>query len=393
VCPDWMGPGGEDPPDDDAPAPEPYYGARPAGMRPAGMRPAGMRPAGMRSAGMRPAGMRPAGMRPAGMRPAGMRPAGMRPAGMRDEDDLGYCLDPDEWSADIADLFCACSAVIRSGARVLFGDSDLVVPCEALQGVPQYLPPPAASHPSGEAPVALGTGEAALQRATEMSGAGLTIHRMRPREHELTLRIVVRDQLVRALIEHPEVAWALKEDIARALALRADQAWLHGDADSLGPNGITCGKDPLPDGAGLLETVRAMVASLRGDGCAHFASAGWILDPSTLDALTNVVTVNALATDPAGESLDSLASGQLLAHDGADGGVLLGYPFVVSTAAQGRIVFSSDWREAWIGADQGLVTVRVSTDARFQTDETVLRAVAHHDLWVRQPRFFTYAMA
>jgi capsid protein len=390
VCPDWMGPAGEGPPYD-APAPEPDFGVRPAGMRPAGMRPAGMRPAGMRPAGMRPAGMRPAGMRPAGMRPAGMRPAGMRPAGMRDEDDLPDSLDPDEWSADVAQLFCMYSAVIRSGARLLLGDADLIVPSEALRGVPQYLPPPEPTDPGGGAPATLSATETALREATDGSRAILTTRRMRPRNHELTLRLVVRDQLLHALVEHPEAASALKEDIARALALRADEAFLRGEEDALGPNGIATSENELRPADGPLETARAMVATLRDARRIHFGNAGWILDPRTLDALTNVLTRNALRTNGNGTSLDSMASGQLLAHDGADGGVLLGYPFVVSTAAGGRIYFSSDWSEAWIGADPGLVSIQISADARFQTDETVLRAVAHHDLVVRQARFFIHA--
>jgi Phage capsid family len=386
VCPDWTGPGGEGSPYD-APAPEQDFGDRPAGMRPAGMRPAGMRPAGMR-----PAGMRPAGMRPAGMRPAGMRPAGMRPAGMRDDDDMPDRLDPDEWSADIAELFCAYSAVIRSGARLLVGKVDLVVPSEALQGVPRYLPPPVASDPSTKASAIIGASAVALETAAKQSRATLTTGRLRPRDHELTVRLVVRDQVVRALVEHPEAAWALKEDIARALAVRADEAFLHGDDRTLGPNGIT---DAVPQlaaaGPNTLETVRAMVAALRGVEHPYFRNAGWILAPSTLAALTRVLTVDALHDDPEGASLDSMASGQLLAQDGADGGILLGYPFIVSSAARERIFFSSDWSEAWIAADPGLVSIQVSADALFETDETVLRAVAHHDLVVRQPRFFTHA--
>jgi hypothetical protein len=400
VCPDWTGPGGEGSPYD-APAPEPDFGdrpagmrpagMRPAGMRPAGMRPAGMRPAGMRPAGMRPAGMRPAGMRPAGMRPAGMRPAGMRPAGMRDDDDMRDRIDPDEWSADIAELFCAYSAVIRSGARLVLGEFDLMVPSEALRGVPEYLPAPVEIDPDRDVRAQLGAAENTLAHAAAASRATLTTRRMRPRDHELALTLVVRDQLVRALVEHPEIAWALKEDIARALALRADEAFLRGPEDARGPNGIATDRNELRPGGGPLETTRAMVAELRGDRRVHFGDAGWILDPSTLDALTNALTRNALDTDDNGTSLDSLASGQLLAHDGADGGVLLGYPFIVSTAAGGRIYFSSDWSEAWIGADPGPVSIPFCTDARFPTDETVLRAVAHHDLVVRRSWFFTHS--
>lgn len=378
-------------------------GMRPAGMRPAGMRPAGMRPAGMRPAGMRPAGMRPAGMRPAGMRPAGMRPAGMRPAGMRD-DDYEYGLpeafpDANEWSADIAELFCAHSAVIRLGARLVFGDGEILVPDERLQGVPQYLPPPERTDLSPEGADRLQEGLQQLRVTAERSRATVTRRHLRPREHELTVRLVIRDQLIRALVEHSEASWALKEDVARALAQRADEAFLHGPTGGDPPQGITESVDPFTGPGDLLQIVRGMVAKLRREEQARFGSAGWVLHPTTLAALTQIVTANATKIAASGTTLDALGSGQLLAYDGSDGGLLLGYPFVVSAAAaegsEGqerriRIYFSSDWSEAWIGAEPGLLTVHVSADARFQTDETVLRAVARHDFLVRTPSCFTY---
>jgi hypothetical protein len=342
------------------------------------MRPAGMRPAGMRPAGMRPAGMRPAGMRPAGMRPAGMRPAGMRPAGMRDDDDMRDGLDPDEWSADIAELFCSYSAVIRSGARLVLGESDLIVPSESLQGVPDYLPPPVETEPDGAPPAALGVARRMLGVAAAASSTSLTIRRLHPRDNELTLTLEVRDQLVRALVAHPEIAWALKEDIARALAQRADQLFLQ--------RITVTERTPGPT---LLETTRDMVATLRDETRVHFANAGWILDATTLAALTTVLTRNTLRSNSNGATLDSMASGQLLAYDGADGGVLLGYPFILSAAAGGRIYFSADWSEAWIGADPALVSIQFSADTRFDRDEIVLRAVAHHDLLIRRAWFFT----
>ena len=86
---------------------------------------------------------------------------------------------------------------------------------------------------------------------------------------------------------------------------------------------------------------------------------------------------------------------RLLAYDGRDGGTLLGYRFLVSAAAMdggvNRMYFSSDWTEAWVAADRELVTIDVSTDAHFETDETVVRAVMHHDFAVRRPEFFVFA--
>ena len=225
-------------------------GMRPAGMRPAGMRPAGMRPAGMRPAGMRPAGMRPAGMRPVGMRPAGMRPVGMRPAGMRPYEDAAEPVTsmPSEWSADVACLFCEYSAVMRLGATLSFGLSELPYPSPPVLGTPRYLPEPRLGESMDDkADSATATKiAAAVADVSKETATQLSYRRLKPRSHELTIQIAVRNRLVRSIVEHPEVAWTLKQDIAAALAFRADQGFLYGDAAEHGPRGIAC-IDPALD--------------------------------------------------------------------------------------------------------------------------------------------------
>ena len=130
-----------------------------------------------------------------------------------------------------------------------------------------------------------------------------------------------------------------------------------------------------------------MVANLRVDG-EHFANPGWVLHPGALDALSKVL----MEADPK-------AAGQILTYDGCDGGTLLGYPYLVSAAAGGagarhiQTLFSSDWSQAWIGADCPLVTVDFSTDVGFETDETVIRAVTQHDFALRTPPSFIYTEA
>jgi hypothetical protein len=395
VCPDWLGSWGEDPPDDEAPAPQSPYGPRPAGMRPAGMRqagmrPAGMRPAGMRPAGMRPAGMRPAGMRPAGMRPAGMRPAGMRPAGMRDDDPQGF-LDPEEWSADIAELFCAESAVVRLGARLVHIDHALPLPAvEPREGKAGYLASPGSTDLSAAAPPRLAP--------SRVPPAGLTERRLNPNDHQLAVRVGLPNYLARAVAEQPDGAWALKQDIANALALGADRAFLHGHHAADAPVGIgnTFGVDRISDGPDLLATMRNVLTEIRDNAReARFGCAGWILDPKTLEDLTRLLTADGVEetdNDPQRRSLDSTP---LLVLDGQDGGVLLGYPFIVSRAAvdaagETHTYFSSDWSEAWIGAAHALVSIDVSVGAEFESDETAVRAVMHHDFLVRRPSFFLY---
>jgi HK97 family phage major capsid protein len=342
---------------------------------------------------MRPAGMRPAGMRPAGMRPAGMRPAGMRPAGMRPfEDGSGGWLDPEEWGADVGALFCDASAVLRLGARLVVGSSDLPVPAEPVLDLARYLPEPVLAGDGAAEPDAAAMGAAAedVAAAITKSETRMFFRRLRPRTHELSVQVVMRNRLVTSMVERPEVAWAVKQDLAGALAFRADQGFLHGDPGKRAPLGITgWGGEPCPAAADedVLTTARSMLRQVRL-GRRRFGDAGWILHPATLDELSQ-----ALAANPPNDA------GQLLTYDGADGGTLLGYPYVVSAAAEDtstddhqiRIYFSSDWSEAWVACEDPLATVDVAPNVRMATDETVVRAVTRHDFTLRIPPCFAYS--
>jgi len=360
------------------------YGGRPYGGRPYGGRPYGGRPYGGRPYGGRPYGGRPYGGRPYGGRPYGGRPYGGRPYGGRltsaegSETDV---LDPEQWSADVSELVWERSAVIRLGATVVCDEYELAVPAfDATPNAPDYI------EESAEKP---------LLKPREK--------KLRPRDHELAAKMVLSNRLARDVQENAALAQALREDLAEALALRADRAFLCGDPPPpprVQPTGISNSVPPnlnLPVAGDLLATVRNMLTAVRTvDPLVNpvFRAPGWILHPATLDALTELLTANGLAIG-AGRSLDSF--GTLLRLDGLDCGVLLGYPFVVSAAAfDGRAVrlyFSADWREAWIGVDGDLVTVDLSADAHFQTDETVIRATMSHDFTLRRPEAFTWVNA
>jgi hypothetical protein len=386
---DWTDRRGDDQADD------PIGGDRQYGMRVGkqyGMRPMrqyGMRPLG-RQYGMRPLG-RQYGMRP--IRQYGMRPIrqyGMRP--VEAEDDAGY-LDPAEWSAEIAERFCAMSATVRLGARVVCDIDDLLIPARQVRAV--YLEPPEAMTNASDLAAAESDGDPpdAAARAAAVRNARIPAGQrtLRPREHELSVQLGVRNSLVQAIAKHPEVADALKSDIARALAVRADSAFLHGGGGRYAPVGITAFSDP----AGSMATspfalARDILEQFRtGPQPRRFENPGWILDPATLDTLTRMPTDRNTEGDT--KTLDAT---RLLELDGADGGLLLGYPFVVTRAATekdgGRLYFSSDWSEAWIGAGSDLVSVEFSSEADFAKDSTIVKAVMHHDFVVRRPSLFTY---
>jgi HK97 family phage major capsid protein len=393
---DWTGSRSEDP-GDDSPSDRPYgprpYGPRPYGPRPYGPRPYGPRPYGPRSD--RPAPM-PYGPRSDQPRPVtppyGPRPYGPRPYGPRGDEGPLY-LDPDEWATDIATLFCESSAVLRLGANLTFGLTELPYPHPPVLGVPRYLPEPKSG--DGIEDVADGAVAAAVSKAvadvSKDSATQLSYRRLRPRAHELTIQIAVRNRLVRTIVQHPEVAWTLKQDIASALAFRADQGFLHGDGAQHGPRGIACIERTLDEapGANALETARGMVSTLRSRS-RHFSNPGWILHPMTLDELGIVLKDHEAKND----------AGQLLTYDGADGGTLLGYPYIVSAATQegipaksGSMVFGSDWTEAWVAVEDPLMTVDVAPDIRLESDETVIRAVTLHDFALRAPGAFVHTGA
>jgi HK97 family phage major capsid protein len=307
---------------------------------------------------------------------------------MRDDgtdEDAGCYLDPEEWAADIAALFCEYSAVLRLGANLVSGLSELPFPNPPVVGVARYLPEPKLGDDDDIDPAAVADATASVSKKTSTQ---LSYRRLKARAHELTVQIAVRNRLVRTIVQHPEVAWALKQDIASALAFRADQGFLRGKPDDRAPRGIACMKRTIAQEAGndALDTARQMVSALRTSE-RRFTNPGWILHPVTLDALGKLLSDHAAKND----------AGQLLTYDGADGGTLLGYPYIVSAATHAgapeeseRLFFGSDWTEAWVGVEDPLVTVDVAPDIRLENDETVLRAVTQHDFVLRTPAMFVH---
>ena len=283
--------------------------------------------------------------------------------------------------------------MIRLGARLVFDVDDLPVPVTSLQDAPVYLPPSVLPDPNEhKADAAIRTVQLnavteAVSKAVRTSNTTLVPRRLRPHAHELMAQVAMRNRLGRTVGRHPDVAWSLKEDIAYALAIGADQGFLHGHGGP-GPVGITDKKKlQFNSDRASLATVRKMVGKVRRTKNPRFVNAGWVLHPRALEALSEDLA----AARPS-------AAGQALTHDGADGGTLLGYPFVLSAAAAEdqdedaatRIYSSSDWGEAWIAAAHPLVTIEVSRDVHFDRDETVVRAITQHDFKLRTAPYFTY---
>ncbi|HEX6696200.1 MAG TPA: phage major capsid protein [Solirubrobacteraceae bacterium] len=372
------------------------FGTRPFGTRPFGTRPFGTRPFGTRPFGTRPFGTRPFGTRPFGTRPFGTRPFGTRPFGTREDEQGDDGLDPGAWSADVAELFCAMSATVRLGARIVCDVDNLLIPNRRVRAV--YVAPPnmlstgadlRQAEEADDEPVGASRRADALGKARVSAAQRL----LRPSEHELAVQIVVRNSLLGSVERHPEVADALKQDIARALVYAADGAFLHGTGADSTPEGITEFCDELKSPTtNPLELARAILRQLRVETPKRFENPGWVFDPATLDELTRQLTAEHASSTK--KSMKTLDATRMLQLDGIDGGTLLGYPFLVSRAATengaSRIYFSSDWTEAWIAAASDLVCVDFSTDADFAADSTIVRAVMNHDFVVRRPGLFTF---
>jgi Phage capsid family len=315
-------------------------GARPIGARPIGARPIGARPIGARPIGARPIGARPIGARPIGARPIGARPIGARPIGARPIGARPYSsdvFDPDEWGEDIAELVGERSTVIRLGATLAFGEDELQVPASD----------PAAGF---RAPGAPGPAPGAMQPIA-----------LRPGDWSLEASVAVPVRLIPGLAANPELAFTLKLDLAEELALRADEAFLVGAAVG-GPQGISdlvARTGPAAGGGQRLQRLRGIAASVRA--ARPVRNPGWILHPTALDDIARFLTRNGVVQSAQqGRAVDTFP---ILRYDGADGGMLLGFPFVTSTAAFGagrpRVYFSVDWEQAWIGLDPYFVTVAV----------------------------------
>jgi Phage capsid family len=373
--------------------------------REAGLQDEAGRPYPSRPYPSRPYPSRPYPSRPYPSRPYPSRPYPSRPYPSRGEDgeppESGGPY-PQEWSSDVAELFCARSALVRLGAQLVFGDCDLDVP-GVMPGVPpRYLAQPQPT-PSPNLP--------APMTSRPKPSAPVSTRRLQPSEHELAWELVVPNRLARDLAEHPDLGWALKRDLAEGLARTADAAFLNGaPAGPLGvANIVAAAGAPAPPPAAvapnLLWRLRTLVETLRRRTGVIFGSAGWIIHPATLADLTFLTTSDyrvaerptpAAPPPPAPPRGATLDANRLLTHDGRDGGTLLGYPFIISEAVGGlpgarNIFFSSDWSEAWIGVERDLVTIELSTEARFSSDDTVIRAVMHHDLVLRRRDFFIHA--
>ena len=196
--------------------------------------------------------------------------------------------------------------------------------------------------------------------------------RLSPRRWKLEAWAVVPDALYRYLGANPELAQALKSDLADSLARDADAKFL--------------GELPRRDGAAesLLETVLDIVTEIRGKADVDFRSPGWILNPATLDKLTR-------SGEPGGDAARTLDTFRLLTLDGADGGTLVGLPFVTSGAAtKPEIYFAADWGDAWVAVRGTPVTIDTPVEPSV-VGAVVIRASMNVGFALRRKDGFAWA--
>jgi hypothetical protein len=220
---------------------------------------------------------------------------------------------------------------------------------------------------------------------------------LRPGDWAFEAAVEVPDRLTDGLARYPEIAESLLSDLAEELAAGVDRTCL----------GTAAGGPPVPivqvpgaAGAQLLQRLRDVVRDTRNANPVR--SPGWILHPSSVDALMRFRTLNGLTqNNNAGRTLDST---RLLELDGADGGTLLGFPFVTSAAAidagNPRAYFSVDWQTAWLGVEPYLVALAVTGEpaqlppgAQAPPGSIVVRASMPLDVAIRRPAAFRWTRA
>ena len=194
--------------EDEEESPERPFGTKPFGTKPFGTKPFGTKPFGTKPFGTKPFGAKPFGTKPFGTKPFGTKPFGTKPFGTKGDD--GGSLDPEEWSADIAQLVCERSALIRLGATLVASEPGGSLPTPAFEITAGFRAP---GEPEPELPE---SGEAA---------------ELRPGEWRLSAAVALSPRVLGALGASPELAYTLKTSLAEELARSADEAFLQGPGE------------------------------------------------------------------------------------------------------------------------------------------------------------------
>ncbi len=324
--------------------------------RPFGAKPFGAKPFGAKPFGAKPFGAKPFGAKPFGAKPFGAKPFGAKPFGAKADDGGGCPSEPEDWGAALVELVCERSTVIRMGATLVLGPPLQVSTFEPEVGF--------------RAP---GAGWPAPGGTAELDDP------LRPGDWMLEAGVEAPERIVAAVDERAELAETFLLDLAEALAIAVDRACLGTIAG--GPDGI----DPLVGASPgvLLDGLRDIVKATR---VAHPPrNAGWILHPDALDTIARFV--------PADHTVDG---SQLLKLDGADGGTLLGFPFLTTIAAtdgnDARAYFSVDWQAAWVGVESYLVGLYASGEVAPTAGSIVLRASLPFDFALRLTDAFAWTV-
>jgi hypothetical protein len=250
-------------------------------------------------------------------------------------------LDPLEWSEDVSEAFFSRSALLQLGARLVGVEGAVAIPKLTALAATRNL----------------------INEPTEPAEVRLDIDtRVRPGKLAFSCRVGIDRMQVDELARMPQLRWAVKDDIARALVEKTDAALL----EAIAAAGVT----PANEGSGTTATMRGMLDEMAAAGPAC-ESAGWLVSPATLIETTRATPE------------DTLDASDLAVPYPRGGSSLLGYPFAASAVAGDGVWFSWDWSEVWIAVNTRLVTVDIQ--AKPGEDWTVLGASVRCDVAVRRP--------
>ena len=204
-----------------------------------------------------------------------------------------------------------------------------------------------------------------------------------------------------SLLRHSSMAMAMtvRDDLLKVMARREDLAFVRGDGTANTPRGIRNWLLPAnwiaAMDAGIAATAVAAEAALRTvvsrveDADVSLTNPGWIMRASSKNFLANLVNPQGNKLFPSIE-----ANGQLL---GAPIHLTSQIPNNLGAAGNETEIYFGEFSEAMIG-DSMELNIGVSTDAgyydgatwvsAFQSDLTLMRAIAEHDFALEHDEAF-----
>ena len=285
----------------------------------------------------------------------------------------GGFLVPEDVSSEVIELLRPASVVMAMG--------------------PQVVDMPSANLTMNR--LATGANASYIGEQSDAPATGVQFGQVKLSAKKLAALIPISNDLLRA--SGTSADRIVRDDLVTSLAQRGDLAFLRGSGTQFSPLGLRNQHIGTPFAASHVLTMTATptVATARTDlgrletalmnADVPMLRPGWLLAPRVSQWLRNL----------------TLAGVETLAFPEMSQGVLRGFPYRVTTQIPINLgggtneseIFFADWAQVVVGEHMG-IEVALSTEAAyrdvnnnlqaaFSRDETVMRAIAQHDIGLR----------